>query len=1150
MYAKLKKMQFLAVLGLIFSVSAVCHAQFSANVQGTVSDPTGAVVPHADVTLHNVATGVDAHSATNNSGFYRFSSLAPGNYTVDVNASGFSAASVAVTVTTAETRGVDVTLQVSKGGTTVTVNSVATALNPEETRIQTTLTASEISKLPLPNRDPQLLGALTPGVTGYINEQANGGYGGAGIFQGGTYAPGFSANGLASNSNLYLIDDLPVMSAQNQGASLMVPSTDMIQEAALQTQTYSLENGIAASIQTAYTTKSGTNAFHGDADYTYASPNIGAAKQPLAPVTGFHRNLFLGSLGGPIYKNRTFFFGSIEKQLAATASSSINTSNYFAPEFGTWGIGAFPNSRPAQGILYAPVTRIIGAAPVLASALYPTTCGTNQTLANGATYNLPCDTPVYMSGGFFEQAQPFNGLQWNVRLDQNFRDGKDRLYVQYERVDQTLGFLASAPKLDGASPSQNKYFSVNETHVFNDHFLNEAHFANLRSIRSLNYKDPRTGSFPADQMSYLDPSAGFNFVEPYGFEPFLGQITKEHTYAFRDTVFYTKGNHAISAGYQFFRGDVFQDNTNIYGRGFNFFGGFNDAVDYLNNLSNQDILFFCGGGQPDINYPGLKSCASYGLYTIGGNGQFNPQLAGASSIYNGIFAQDTWKITPNLTVNYGIRYDDFGNPSPYGSTAQPFVPLFPGAGSTFAEQALNTTTRYAKHAFPSSQQPNFQPRAGFAWTPLQNNKKTLFHGGVGLYENALTPFQIAGNLPTQPPNRLSLSFNGLPPFGDFKTLTAPFGAVFPTTPTYGTSPAGNIYSNPDHSAVYSANLNGYVPNVKPEKALNYSFGLEQQLPANAVFGLTYSGSHAFDLIYNGDYNVTLGSGTLLRPSPNGWGQVQYSRNGLISNYNALIVSLRQNYKSLSYQASYTWSRTNQTAPLAVSQSPNNPPNTANIWPEVYLAHTYYGRSSGDIPNAFSFGGSYEVPPIFQGHLANWAAAGWQVSAIIIAQSGTPFSVLTSENRSDGTNVATSGDYSDDGGQSATSNHIPSLPDFNGGKRSGFSHKQLINGALSVSQFSIPAGYLSGPISNVGSQGINSFRNPGYFNVDAGLSKAFFLHIPRIGNATQFILRGEAVNLLNHTNYGPIDNYLADGSFGKVLTANQARYLQVGGRFEF
>jgi len=1090
-------------------------------VQGTVTDTTGAVVANSNVTLHNVDTGVDARSTTNGSGFYRFSSVAPGNYSVSVVSAGFSPASVTVVVTTAETRGVDVTLQVSAGKSNVTVHSIAPTLNPDETRIQTTIPSSEITKLPLPNRDVQMLISLTPGVVGFQNESPTNGYGSS-IFAG-SFAPPYSANGRGNNSNLYLIDDLPVMDAITQGTALMMPNAEMIGEVSLQTQTYSVENGTAASLQTAFTTKSGTNGFHGTADYSYAGSNVGAAASPISgTVSPFHQDLLLASLGGPIIKDHTFFFGSVEKQNSDIGGASI-TNPYFTPQFAQWALNAFPNSGAARGLVFAPPTRDVGGTVRYANdpayAGLAAICGTPQTV-NGLPYELPCDTPVYVTGAYFEQGQPFDGIQWNVRLDQNFRNGKDRLYGMYERIDQSLGDLAERPKLDSVTPSQNKYFSVNYVHLFTPKLLNEAHFGNLRSIFGLQLGDPRASSIPYLPIM-IDTDAGYQFTFPFGVTPFAAQTNKVHTYAFRDTVTYTKGNHTVRGGYQYYRADAFQDSSSIFSRPFVPFY-FTDTMSWVSNTAQ----------------------AGYSLYTIGANGKYTPQYYGASSRYNGLFIEDNWKVNDRLTVTAGLRYDDFGNPVPYGSMAQPFVPMFPGSGASFQEQAINTTTHITHQAFTSSQNLNFMPRAGFAYTPF-NDHLTLIHGGIGLYENALTPFQVAGNLPTQPPNRISLYETSIVPYGDFTSTSAPFGYTY-SYPTYGIAPWGNVYSNPQQTEVFSANLNGFVPNLKPEKVLNYSVGIERQFPDNIVFGISYVGSYGFNLVYgstggntggNSDYNLQTAppNTTPVRPTTN-WGSIDYGRNGLSSHFNEMVVTLKQNYKNLTYQANYNWSRALQYAPTVDDPAQGN----YSIWNSINDPKSFYGPSAFDVTNSFSLAGTYEVPSLFQSSLANHVASGWRISTIIIAQSGTPFTVVNPT-----IDYQHNGSITFDGAGGGT----PGFPTYLGTRRSGFSRSQARTGVFTTAQFVDPPG--AGTMAVQSTQGANTFRNLGYFNVDAGLAKAFHVPLPHLSDTAQIVLRGEAVNLLNRTNYQGFGDDVTDGTtFGLATSANQKRYLQIGGRFEF
>lgn len=792
-------------------------------------------------------------------------------------------------------------------------------------------------------------------------------------------------------------------------------------------------------------------------------------------------------------------------------------------------MSAFPQSGAAQGLVFAPPTRDIGGTVRYANdAKYSglsKICGTNQTVTNpdGSTtpYNLPCNTPVYVSGAFLNQTQPFDGIQWNVRLDQSFRKGQDRIYGMYERIDQTLGDLAQRSALNSVTPSQNKYFSANYIHLFSPKLLNEAHFGNLRSIISLQLVNPLSASIPFLPIM-IDTSAGYQFTFPFGITPFASLINKSHTYAFRDTVTYTAGQHTIRAGYQYYRGDAFQDAISIFSRPFVPFY-FTGTIPWVSNTAQAD----------------------YSLYTIGGNGKFTPQINGASSTYNGVFVEDNWKVSARLTITAGIRYDDFGNPVPYGSTSQPFVPMFPGTGSTFQQQALATTTHITNQAFPSAQNLNFQPRVGFAYTP-DKNRLTLIHGGISLYEDALTPFQIAGNLPTQPPNRISLYTRSVVPYGDFATAGAPNGRNY-NYPTYGVAPWGNIYSNAAQTQVFGANLNGFVPNVKPEKILNYSLGLEQQFLANMVFGISYVGSHGYDLIYgsaggnsgnNADYNLqTAAPGVApVRPTSN-WGAINYGRNGLSSTYSEMVVTLKQNYKSLSYQANYNWSRALQDAPTVFDPSANS---TYSLWNSINDPKSFYGPSAGDVPNSFSFAGAYEVPTLFENRFARQAASGWRISSIITAQSGTPFSVLNFNK-----DYQYNGSLKFDGNGGGT----PGLPTYLGAQRSGFSRSQAQSGVFTAAQFVDPVG--AGTMAVQSTQGANTFRNLGYFNVDAGLAKSFSIRLPYMSQTGHLILRGEAVNLLNRTNYRAFGTDVNNGTtFGKATSANQMRYLQLGGRFEF
>lgn len=692
---------------LVLALAAVCHAQFSSSVQGTVTDSSGAVVSGARITLHNLANGSDNTYSTTSSGTYSFNSIPPGSYQVIVEASGFAKSTLNVDVLTQQVRGVNVSLRVSGASSNINVKAATSELNPEETRVENTITSEQLNKLPLPNRDTTLLLQLAPGASGYVDEGNSGGYG-SNVFGNGVYQPGsnnasiatsINASGLPGASNLFLIDDLPVMSTTAKGSVTILPNPDMIGEVSLQTQTFSVENGESSSIQTAFTTKSGANTFHGSADLTYSGRFL-TANQEFAPSTaGYHRQTIIGSLGGPVWKDHTFFFGSV--QIFRSAGAGGNTDTWITPEAATWAHGAFPAANGPKMLLLAPPTRVFNGVPQLASSLYTyqPASGTSPATGCGTAESsfIPCNLPVLATG---EEVQnnPYNGTQWNARLDQVLRGGNDRLYGQYIHLDQSQGFLSDRSFFDGSSPSDNWYWSVNYVHVFHSRLVNEAHFGAARSWNSAQYNNFEAYSAPVSPIIFSGGTVNTNF---------LGDVGREHTYNFRDTLSWNLGAHSLRIGYQYFRGNSVTDDSALYSRPFIPF--FTDPLPFFQDYANAGVV---------------------GYYSIGGNGQYTPQIYGSEVSWNGLFVEDQYKVRPNLTLTLGIRYDDFGNPARYGQNAGAFYPIVLGAGSTLLDQVIGASTRLGTNAFAGSQNFNFQPRAGFAWTPASEHNRLLLRGGL------------------------------------------------------------------------------------------------------------------------------------------------------------------------------------------------------------------------------------------------------------------------------------------------------------------------------------------------------------------------------------------------------------------------------------
>lgn len=511
-----------AFLALVL-LSTHAEAQYNSGVRGVVSDAGGAVVAGATVAVTNSSTGVTAHISTGNEGTFDFERLAPGNYTITVQAEGFSRFSSHPTLLTEQTLNLPVTLAIGSATQTVTVESVAPLLDTADSRLQTTLPQNQIDALPVQGRSVIGLANLAPGVTGTglastsgvpdnfnveITNQAN-------------------ANGRGFDGNLYIIDGLDITSSVRPGVVNTAPNADSVQEVALQTNTYSVEYGRATSIQTAITTKSGANRIHGLASYYYTGNKLWARNEfsPLAGYAPFHYNNFSGAVGGPIYKDHTFFFAST--QLLRSLSTTSGSASFESPQFLQFAQANFPNTIGTSILTKYPITKAsITGASRTAQQVFGAGCGTPS------TFNIPCSLPVIVSGGY--SLSPYrNGTQYSIRVDENFR--KERIYVSYYK--STLNTLTASVRsgTDVGNLQTSRSFQVNETHTFGPHLLNEAKFGYL----PLEGLTAVSGPFDIPLVDITGQGTPIGVGQPH-----LDFI--QHNYHWRDTVSLIQANIGIS----------------------------------------------------------------------------------------------------------------------------------------------------------------------------------------------------------------------------------------------------------------------------------------------------------------------------------------------------------------------------------------------------------------------------------------------------------------------------------------------------------------------------------------------------------------------------------------------------------------------------
>src|SRR5438132_4525413 len=334
------------VLFVVLVMASSTWAQFTGNIQGTVSDPSSAAVAQAKVTLINVATQVSATTTTDASGSYRFLSLAPGSYKITVEAAGFAKAETTVTLETNQNLNVPFAVKVGAATSSVTVTAEAPLLNTAETRNQQTLETQELATLPLAGRNLFSLVSLAPGVSGLGN--AGGSAPGSGVDNFSTEtALDVSVNGQGTVANMWIVDGLDVTSAIRQGVVNLTPNPDAIQETNIQVNTFSVEYGHGSGLQVALTTKSGADQFHGLAsDYfnyqkMFAKYSLPGSDHAYAP---FHSNNFSGAISGPIIPHHQFFFMFGVEPSRASASTGNSTITFPDAAFATFAQANFSNT--------------------------------------------------------------------------------------------------------------------------------------------------------------------------------------------------------------------------------------------------------------------------------------------------------------------------------------------------------------------------------------------------------------------------------------------------------------------------------------------------------------------------------------------------------------------------------------------------------------------------------------------------------------------------------------------------------------------------------------------------------------------------------------------------------------------------------------
>ncbi|HEY3129019.1 MAG TPA: TonB-dependent receptor, partial [Acidobacteriota bacterium] len=971
---------------LLFSITAVVHAQFKGGIEGTVTDPTGAVVPGATVTVTNTETGKTQETLTSDEGFYRVTGLAPGRYRVSVELSGFKKKVVEnVAVNAEDVRGVNLALETGELTTSVTVEGEALpALQTENANIAGAITTDEIRRLPQVGRDPYELIRLAPGVFGDGARSGSGssvglpnttGPGGSNtsVFQVENQVP-ITANGQRLSANNYQIDGVSVNSLTWGGAAVVTPNQESVKEMRVVSSSYSAEDGRNSGAQIKVVSQNGTNLFHGSALFKYNDPGLNAFNKyggffgaPPVRVNQRFRQ-YGGSLGGPVVKDKLFFFFSYEGLRNITS----DTFNQFVetPEYRQ----LVRNLRP--GGITAKIFSLPGMEPRIIKVL-PVDCsafGNDPKRCNVVSGGLDIGSPTGSLGSYVSLGNPagggldgipdiqfaqlaipnkVRGNQYNTRFDYDMTEN-DHFAVStyFTHRDDILSDSSSRsrPSSDLTFTPLNSAVTLTYNRIFSGTTLNEARFNFTRfaanqviSSKNTNFGIPRieVEGLPFDRIRFGAPRA----------ETTPG-IFAQNTFEFRDTLGKVFRNHGMKYGVEVRKEE---DNNNLVGgaRPLYSFSG-------LFNLANDAPIF------ESINAdPRTGSTADIQRYF-------------RTSAY-ALFVQDDWKFRPNLTLNLGLRWEYF-------------TPLKERRGQLsnliFGSKGLADSRVVVVDEFFKPDRNNFAPRLGFAWGPRRLEDKLVVRGGFGVSYNR-TPNVVLANARGNPPFLVRYNIC-------CGTASTDFGTPFKDgLIAYTLGSSNSPFSFPPNLALAqgidpatggpradAAEVYGTGPELPNAYVYSFSLDTEYRLPQHLVAAFGYQGSSGHKLIRLVNQNF------LFPPNPKFFA-VYFARPDVNSNYHALIARLTREFsRGLQMEGVYRFSKSIDNLSYEGPGAETN-----QTYPQDLRSER--GPSDFDVRHHFILSGLWDIP-IFRGRsdFVGKAFGGWQINGVWTAHTGFPWTAKT------------------------------------------------------------------------------------------------------------------------------------------------------------
>jgi hypothetical protein len=1180
------------LLTALLASFAVGQSVVTGDIAGTVTDPSGAVVSGAEVTLKSVTEGTTVTTTTNSTGGFRFALLKPSEYKLTIGQKGFKSVSQTVTVALGQVTTANVKLELGSQSEILEVTGAAPLIQTENANISTSMSAKQVDLVPNSGNDLTAIAYTAPGVQ--LSSASGGGYG------------NFVAFGLPATANLFTVngnDEMdPYLNLNNSGATNLLLGKNEIQEAAVVSNGYTGQYGRQAGAQIDYATQSGSNSFHGNAMYWWNGRVMNANdwfnNQAGVDRPFVNNNQYAARFGGPIVKDKAFFFVDYEglRLINATSTDVILPSASFLqavannvgtgasgytvidPNDGVTPIQPFANNTAAVPFyqnfqsLNANAPGIGTAAPISAAVDPALGCGnlTPQTTGPLAGYGttLPCAVDLRSVVG-----QPSKEWILTARTDFNLTNN-DKLFLRY-RMDRGLQPTttdAVSPLFNAVSNQPQYSGQLNYTRTINPTTINSfiasgswySAFFDIvdraKALQAFPYaliENSGAGWYAGGGSGLFGPSSAF----PQG-----RNVTQ---YQFTDDLSMSRGIHEFKTGVNFRRNDI---TDGLFGR-----------------RAAEPQVYIDGG---NTGFSGMD------LFVNGLTGRvrqyFPKQLKQPMAIYSfGAYFQDVMRVKPNLKLTLTLRADRNSNlvcqTDCIGRLTGPFSQLNHDVNVPFNQMF---TTYHS--LFPDIEKVSIQPRFGFAWNPW-GKSNTVVRGGVGLFSD-LYPATLADSFALNSPTSNRFTFRpGLPmpisPADTANPLGAPVGqqiaacnAAFVTAFDTGQTLADYNAAAPGCA---KPDYNSILPTtVANPKYLEWNVEIQQSIGQKTAVSLNYVGNRGSDLlIFNPWVNASQGivpliTGTAWNGLPTSRpdlrvGNVSELTNNGRSNYHGVTASVtRRLTKGFQGSINYTWSHAlDDVSNGGVSPFSLNDSLLGQLNP-VGLAAQNYSNADYDVRHNLSAQYVWDLPFKSSNGFLNQIIGGWTISGTFFARSGYPFTVgngypgLFFSNTLNVTQIPAQ--FTGVGptscgkpGVDASGNLIPCLD----GATQFTLDNNLVNVANSIDG-NCPDGSAPGSPTCLMPTGFattrrNIFRGPKYFNSDFDVLKRF-----KITERANFAVGANFYNIFNHPNFTPPNGDIADvftAPFGTVTTTAvpatsiygafvgssvSGRVVQLHARFEF